>query len=286
MNNPINNIADNNIAGNIADNIAGNNIAGNNIPDNLVPMGELPYISDNNFVPWMNNICSAMHIENLNSNLNVNIESVGMPKEIDNIITIHRELTKLSDEFDEKEIKPDDEMKKKIDAMKEKITTIDSMIKEFHEQIKITKNIEKEYKESYENTVKDIDKVSDFKNFVIQMNQKYKDFEINKVNESILEITEKIKKDNKSKTLKEEYLKQNYLLNFYIQNFIKRFNGSNIGSTCSLCLQRQVDTFLDPCGHTACSECVRVLKETDGEYNCNCFLCRKKILQFKRLYFV
>ena len=59
-----------------------------------------------------------------------------------------------------------------------------------------------------------------------------------------------------------------------------------MGNTCSLCLQRNVDTYMQPCGHTGCSECIKKLKDKMGDYDCNCFICRKRVEKFGVLYFV
>ena len=63
-------------------------------------------------------------------------------------------------------------------------------------------------------------------------------------------------------------------------------NQGNIGSTCSLCIQQPVDTFLNPCGHTACSNCIEKLKERENEHNLNCFICRQRVNSFHKLYFI
>ena len=77
-----------------------------------------------------------------------------------------------------------------------------------------------------------------------------------------------------------------YILKYYLHHFIKKMNHGNIGSTCSLCLQKPVDTFLNPCGHTGCKECIETLKKREGEYNTNCFLCRQRVNSFHKIYFI
>jgi len=57
-----------------------------------------------------------------------------------------------------------------------------------------------------------------------------------------------------------------------------------MGSTCSLCLQKQVDTFLEPCGHTGCGECIDKYIKRDS--NNNCFICRQTIFKRHKLYFI
>ena len=67
------------------------------------------------------------------------------------------------------------------------------------------------------------------------------------------------------------------LLQYYIVHFVKPLNGGNMGSTCNICMQRNVNRFLDPCGHTICSECLQECQDS-------CFICRSHIIQSKPLY--
>ncbi len=46
--------------------------------------------------------------------------------------------------------------------------------------------------------------------------------------------------------------------------------------TCPICITREVDTYLEPCGHTLCRECNR---------NTHCHMCRMKIRTSKNIYY-
>ena len=165
------------------------------------------------------------------------------------------------------------------------MNSFNTLLDEFQKQNKLLLTYEKEYKENYEKSQTDIQKITDFKDFMISNHSKYLDLDSSELSELFLKTIKDIEKDNKLKEYNDKYMKQNYITNLYINRFLKRINGCNIGSTCSLCLQRQVDTFMEPCGHTACSECIDELKQRNGEYSCNCFLCRKKVFKFHKLYF-
>jgi hypothetical protein len=53
--------------------------------------------------------------------------------------------------------------------------------------------------------------------------------------------------------------------------------------TCSLCMTNPLDSFLDPCGHTGCKEClVRSIQASN--VNLNCVYCRKEIRSIRSLY--
>ena len=49
--------------------------------------------------------------------------------------------------------------------------------------------------------------------------------------------------------------------------------------TCSICMERMVDTFLDPCGHLSCATCLGRAPRTMA-----CPMCRTTIQAFKKMY--
>jgi rubrerythrin len=48
--------------------------------------------------------------------------------------------------------------------------------------------------------------------------------------------------------------------------------------TCSICMERMVDTFLDPCGHLSCESCLGRTRSM------SCPMCRTTIQAFKKMY--
>ena len=65
------------------------------------------------------------------------------------------------------------------------------------------------------------------------------------------------------------------------KNTEKLINQMNVGSTCSICLQDNVDSYFNPCGHTACSNCIN----KNSEYDRPCPLCRKQVRSIHKLFF-
>ena len=56
--------------------------------------------------------------------------------------------------------------------------------------------------------------------------------------------------------------------------------GSILPTTiCQICLENQVDYFIDPCGHTICSNCKKNLTILN-----KCHFCRSRIEKIKRVY--
>jgi hypothetical protein len=99
-------------------------------------------------------------------------------------------------------------------------------------------------------------------------------------------------KEMLEKKIKDYYEKLN--LNFLIQNFDEKnlefektkYKISTITSTilpittCQICLENQVEYFVDPCGHTICKTC----KTTCENKSTCCHYCRTKKNGYKRLY--
>ena len=94
-----------------------------------------------------------------------------------------------------------------------------------------------------------------------------------------------IKNDDKLKQIKETYMLEYKRFHKYI-NILKLFNQMNVGTTCSICLEENVDSYFNPCGHTACAKCCeKTLKMTYNDDDA-CPLCRKPIQTVKKLYII
>ena len=266
-------------------NIATGNLSEGDIATGNMPTGNMPLENNEYIIHYEQPInlgsnpydLGLINTNFFNSSRNIellNLTNSSLNPELNKIITIHKNLLTIDDihltldDIDEK-----DYITTKIKEIDSQIEPVYKIMESFQNQQEKMIQSENNYKESYKKCKKDLNKISEFKEFAMSINTKYKDVDSNKINQVILEIVEKINEDNKSHQLKQEYLKENYIYNYYLQKLIKYINGVNVGNTCSICLQKKVDTFLDPCGHTACSDCVEILKGKD-DYNCNCFICR------------
>ena len=65
----------------------------------------------------------------------------------------------------------------------------------------------------------------------------------------------------------------------YLKSTIKNFNSISNTVICSICLEKQVSWFIDPCGHTICDDC-----KNKSEISANCHYCRHKKTKYNRLY--
>ena len=250
------------------------------------------------FTPHLNNISEPVasdyivnlyqYDNNVNKNASQYVQSISSfnndnneAKEVSNI------YYKLCDQIDEssEKIKDDDEIIKHKNIILNFQKSMLDFITKINEQKDKTFELEKESKSSYEKIKNDIGKLQDFSAFMNTIDTKYSDVVFNDINKSILDVSKKISVDNNHEEIKKSFLKQNYILNLYLDS-IKNMNSLNTGNTCSICFKRSVDTFMEPCGHTGCSECIQTLiQRSGGEFNCNCFYCRKSIIKFHKLYF-
>lgn len=78
--------------------------------------------------------------------------------------------------------------------------------------------------------------------------------------------------------LKKEY--SDILLEYsYIKGILTEISSVMPTGICSICLENQVTYFIDPCGHTICTNCKDKSKNLSV-----CHFCRSNIIVFKRLY--
>lgn len=100
----------------------------------------------------------------------------------------------------------------------------------------------------------------------------------NPIIQEINQVNDTLRKQNKIELRKQEYLSEKKIYSKYL-SILQLINQMNTGSTCSICLTNNVDTYFIPCGHTTCSDC------NQRNQSLKCPLCRKKIMKSKKLYF-
>ena len=157
----------------------------------------------------------------------------------------------------------------------------EDMIQSYHQIHERVCDIEEALKASCDKTQKSLTTVRKFSSFL----QTLEDKEHEELQMMMVILSEKLKNSDTTKELKDKYQKELYILQMYLHFFIKTVNNGNVGNTCSLCLIRPVDSFLNPCGHTGCSECIERMKHLTDTHEFNCPLCRKIISSTHQLYF-
>lgn len=163
--------------------------------------------------------------------------------------------------------------------------TLIEFMKKFRTQLLAMNEAEKKMKDCMNKTNKDMDKLSSFIRFMETMNRYEKCSDHTEVIEKeLLTMSSKIKQDNTLQQTKESYILENKKFHRYL-NIIKLFNQMNVGTTCSICLEENVDSYFNPCGHTACAKCCE--KTLQMNHNDDiCPLCRKFIQSIHKLYII
>ena len=156
---------------------------------------------------------------------------------------------------------------------------MDMMI-QFKEQQEKVNQLEVDWHKSLKETESSISKVTDFIDFLHVLDVKHSEIDSDDLVKQIKILGDAIKESSKTKIVQGEYERELYLLKYYLHHWIKPLNGGNIGNTCSMCLQKPVDTVLSPCGHTGCSECIAKVG-LEGI----CFICRGSIGRSHKIYF-
>jgi lysyl-tRNA synthetase class I len=230
--------------------------------------------STNNYYSYSNDsICndSICSVNTLMENLG-NIEGISWIQ----IISIKEKIINQLTE----NIKPQSteitETTEKIDKLSEYII---EFMKDFKNQQEKMEQAESNMKQIIKDTQNDIKLLNSFIVFLKGVSSKYGN-KTGKIEKDILEICDDIDKQTKLEEIKQIYIQEKTIFFQYL-NIIKLINQMNTGSTCSICLQDNVDMYFNPCGHTACSTCCEKTMISTNQ----CPLCRKKIDKTQKLYF-
>jgi len=176
----------------------------------------------------------------------------------------------------------DEELAKNMKLITEFREVSEKLHREFRASLERTREKESALRASYAKTQESLDTVRKFSSFLQGLDPE----DHAEIQEMMVTLSEKIRDKDTLSDTKAAYQKELYILQNYLYKYLKPLNSGNMGNTCSLCFQKPVDTFLNPCGHTGCSECMKRLREMDGSDNRNhCFFCRKTIHSFHKLYF-
>lgn len=230
------------------------------------------YVPDNNFSIISNNENIISNFSN--GSLNCNNQTVNSIK--------NKYMLLLDENVDIEElINNDNKLKVISDRFNNIIKEIEEIFKDFKNlQIETTELSEK-YEKSLVDLKLDIDKLGDFQLFLGSKNFKDEEKLIEPVIKNIEEICKNMLDNNKHDKIKDEYNKKLIVLKLYMHGFIKTINKGNTGTTCNICMTNNIDSYINPCGHTACSKCLEKLEDHDMK----CFVCRKNVYDVKKLYF-
>jgi len=193
------------------------------------------------------------------------------------IITMKEELINLMKDDISNDIKLVEEDEEYINHTSNHII---NFMERFRQQQNIMDNAEDDMKRIIKENQKDIEILSTFVTFLSRINEKCNQ-DTSDLQTNILKISNEMKEANQMKGARNKYILEKKKFHRYL-SIIQLLNQMNVGSTCSICLQDNVNSYFNPCGHTACSKCC----EKNGSMNDNnCPLCRTYIQSVHKLYF-
>lgn len=210
-------------------------------------------------------------------------------KNIEELLDIKTELLESVNDSFLTDVEKDEELLKEVKEIDENISVFQTAMEQITKQQQKVLDIEILYKKSIDETKDDLEKINTFKQFLKDIILKFPEKdnkEINSIKDDIVSLGKKIQDNNDCSVIRKEYQKELYLLNEY-HRLLKKINNGNVGNTCSLCLQKPVSKYFNPCGHTGCEDCIKQLYDkSESPYNVNCFICRKRINSNHPIYFI
>ena len=143
---------------------------------------------------------------------------------------------------------------------------------------------EKKMKFAIDSNQKDIEVIQTFIEFLSKIDPQISKSNTSDLQTQITNICKDITNNSNIKEMKDNYIKEKMKFHKHL-NIIKLINQMNVGSTCSICLQDNVDSYFNPCGHTACSNCMSKTGEFYDDNHRPCPLCRKQVISIHKLFF-
>jgi hypothetical protein len=112
------------------------------------------------------------------------------------------------------------------------------------------------------------------------------DEKVKQIIESLKDYIQEIGENNKLKIAKEDYLQKRKLLNRHIY-LINSINCWNVSAICPICITDKIDSYCNPCGHTACRSCLDKNSNIINNVNHNrCPICREQVMDIRKLYLI
>jgi len=191
----------------------------------------------------------------------------------------------LLDSLNNQEVIPIDNNEYRNKDIDEIIQKIDSFGPEFQKLQDELDELFKLYVAQIGNTQKNILKIENSIRCMSELQGEYNlDESVKDIIEKLNNYSRKIGDNDKLIEVKKEYIEKRKELNSYLY-FIQKLNKWNVGAMCPICITDQIDTYCNPCGHTACKKCLDRNRGEDNR-NAKCPICRDYIMEMRKLYLI
>ena len=187
-----------------------------------------------------------------------------------------------------------EDSKKYVDENKEIVSKIKRSFQLFSKLQKELYDIDEEYKTEIKDIKKKLETMDTMISFLRKLPEEVtKDERMKDIIDKMNNIGENIKNNQKITDIKKRYAEKRTELNSHL-DLMNLLNDGNHSNMCAICLEKTVDHYANPCGHTACQECFDknkqeiVINETmpQSDINYKCPFCRNVITSLKPIFFL
>lgn len=211
------------------------------------------------------------------------------PVSIANNLT--QESTQIRDNLinilNNKDILPIDDQEFKCEKIDSIVNQIEDLNKELMHLQDDLEEYHKKYQEEVKKTKENVEKIDCSIQFIQTCNKEYEnDEKIKSIIDSLNEYIKTINENDKLKSAKEEYIQKRKLINKHLC-LINSVNKLNVAAICPICITDKIDSYCNPCGHTACKACLDKTSSIVNNVNHNkCPICREYVMDIRKLYFI
>jgi len=187
-----------------------------------------------------------------------------------------------------------DDSKKYVDENKKLVSKIKSSLQLFSKLQKELYDIDEEFKGEIRVIRKQMDTMDTMISFLRKLPEEVtKDKGMEDIIDKMNEVGENITNNQKITDIKKKYAGKRTELDSHL-DLIRLLNQGNHSHMCAICLDKTVDHYANPCGHTACKGCFDKNKQEIGSndtmlqsnINYKCPFCRVMITSMRPLYFL
>ena len=150
-----------------------------------------------------------------------------------------------------------------------------------------TVEIDKEYQKQIDITEKNVNKIKETIKYMKNIEEDYKiDESVKELVTKMNEYSQKIYDNDKLGDIKKRYIEKRKQLNSHLY-LIQKLNKWNTTAICPICITDKIDSYCNPCGHTACNKCLERNSRSENNINSNkCPICREYVMDIRKLYFI
>lgn len=147
--------------------------------------------------------------------------------------------------------------------------------------------LDKDYQKQVDTTQNNVNKIHESIKYMKKIEEDYKlDDSVKEIVEKMTEYSKKIYDNDKLGYIKTKYIEKRKQLNSYLY-FIQKINKWNVSAICPICITDKIDSYCNPCGHTACKKCLERNSRVENNLNSNkCPICREYVMDIRKLYFI